>query len=124
MNPLLSTNAVPGWQCRPQGQGELHAPGLSEVPGRLVSEPRRLGVQPAHGASAAAAGPGAGGPAAPADRPGPTTLPACSQVGGPPNGAATPAYLQGSSSTAEVFNPGPQGPPVLHVLDVFLLQHT
>ena len=27
-------------------------------------------------------------------------------------------------STAEVFNPGPQGPPVLHVLDVSLLQHT
>ena len=25
---------------------------------------------------------------------------------------------------AEVFNPGPQGPPVLYVLDVYLLQHT
>ena len=25
---------------------------------------------------------------------------------------------------AEVFNPGPQGPPVLHDLDVSLLQHT
>lgn len=66
--------------CLGRGEPERHPPSSAEIPGRLVSESRQLGVQPARGPSAAAAGQEQRSSAASAERPGSAAPPSCPQV--------------------------------------------